>query len=658
MRASARRDHGLIKTDASPHCKLRSVNLRSVRWAKGFWSNRFRQCREVTLPHLWDLLNDRKQGHALANRHLAAGLKEGDFTGSPWQDGWIYKWIEAASSFYAATGDRRLDAQMDEVIEEIARAQPPDGYLALESSVRDEPRSYDTHHHALHVIGHLITAACIHHRVTGKQSLLNIARRAADHVWATFRECGPKLARLLFHPTIIMAGVELYRTTGVSRYLEMANHFIDSRGALPGGTDQAQDFLPLRREREVVGHMVLATHLYAGAADAYMETGDPSLLEALERLWQDLTEHKLYVNGGCCAYHRALSVCWPGDGGSPTSAYEVSGAAGPAYDLPNATAHNEACAQIGSVMWNWRMLAITGEARYADVIERTVYNSILSAIGLDGVSWFSTNPLRCHGEEHLLLSGDTPQRFAPEPERACCPSSVLHFIAEWHGYLYSISEEGLWLHHYGAGTLEETLANGMPVRVIQETRYPWEGEIELTLEMPAPADFTFRLRIPEWVEEAYLLLNDRPLDVAAVPGSYARIRRTWLPGDRLCLILPMEPCLIEAHPRVEQLRGQVAVMRGPILYCLESPDLTPGVRVSEVQIPADARWSARYRSDLLGGITTLESEAIRVPEGDWRGRLYRPLQRQSERVPIRLVPYYAWANRGVSEMTVWMPVQR
>ena len=361
---------------------------------------------------------------------------------------------------------------MDEAIDVIARAQQPDGYLATQTIVRGRPRYHDTHHHELHVIGHLITAACIHHRVTGKQSLLSVARKAANHVWATFRERRPELARFPFNPTIIMAGVELYRTTGEPHYLEMANHFIDGRGALPGGSDQTQDFVPLRRETEVVGHMVLATHLYAGAADAYMETGDPSLLEALERLWQDLTEHKLYVNGGCCASHLALSIRWPGDGGPPTSAHEVSGAAGPAYDLPNATAYNETCAQIGNVMWNWRMLAITGEARYADVIERTVYNSILSAIGLDGMSWFSTNPLRWHGKEHRLLSGDAPQRFPPGPAHACCPLSVLRFIAEWHGYLYSISDEGLWLHHYGAGTLEETLADGMPVRVIQETRYP------------------------------------------------------------------------------------------------------------------------------------------------------------------------------------------
>lgn len=656
MRSSDRRDHGIIKTDASPHCRLRSVDLRSVRWTKGFWSSRFHQCREVTLPHLWKLLSDPEQGHALTNLRIAAGLEEGEFAGTHWQDEWVYKWIEAAASVYAAAGDRELDARMDEVIEVIAQAQQPDGYLATQTIVRGWPRYRDIHHHELYVMGHLITAACIHHRVTGKESLLAVARKAADHVWATFRERGPELAHFPFNPTIMMAGVELYRTTGEERYLGMANLFIDGRGAVPGGTDQTQDFVPLRKETEVVGHMVLGTYLYAGAADAYMETGDRSLLEALERLWRDLAERKTYLNGGVCALHRALSMRWPGDGRWPASAHDVHEAAGPAYDLPNATAYNETCAQIGNVMWSWRMLAITGEARYADVMERCVYNSILSGIGLDGASWFYTNPLRWHGKEHLLLSQDAHQRFQPGRNHVCCPSNLLRFVTQWHGYQYSTADEELWLHHYGAGILDGTLSNGTQVRVIQETRYPWEGEVDLTVEMPAPADFALMLRIPEWVEEAHLLLNDRALDVAAAPGAYARIRRTWLPGDRVCLVLPMEPRLVEAHPRVEQLRGQVAVMRGPILYCLESPDLPEGVRVSEVRIPEDVRWSARYRADLLGGVTVLEGEAIRVREGDWGGRLYRPLQHRTERLHVRLIPYYAWANRGVSEMTVWMPL--
>ena len=303
------------------------------------------------------------------------------------------------------------------------------------------------------------------------------------------------------------------------------------------------------------------------------------------------------------------------------------------------------------------MLAITGEARYADVMEQSLYNSILSGIGLDGASWFYSNVLRWYGKKHLLLSNDAYERFQPGLRNICCPSNLLRTIAESHGYFYSISDEGLWVNHYGGNVFEGILADGTPVKVTQETDYPWDGEIHLNIEVHQPKEFSLMLRIPNWTEDAQVHVNGQSIDVEAQLSTYAPISRIWSAGDEVRLALPMTPRLMEAHPKVEHLRGQVAVMRGPIVYCLESVDLPEGVHASEIHIPSNIQWTVRHDSELLGGVTILEGEARRIPQGDWTGKLYRPRKHTSgERLNIRLIPYYAWANRGISEMTVWMPL--
>jgi len=654
---TSRRDFGIINTSASPYAHLRSVDLRAVRWTHGFWADRWRQCVEVTLPHHWRLLSDPQHGHALTNLRIAAGLEEGEFAGTHWQDEWVYKWLEAAAAIYGATGDEALNRQMDEVIAIIAQAQQPDGYLATQITGRGWKRFQDPHHHELFVMGHLITAACLHHRLTGKTNFLRLARRCADYLCGVFLEPPPELAHFPLNPSIIMALVELYRTTREHRYLDLARAFVDRRGTVPGGTDLNQDRVPLRRETEVVGHAVFFTYLYAGAADVCLETGDASLREALERLWRDLTTRKMYLTGGVCALHRGFSL----RDGQVWGADEVHEAAGPAYHLPNATAYNETCAQIGSVMWNWRMLALTGEARYADLMEQTLYNGVLSGIGLNGARWFYTNVLRWYGSEHQLLSNDARERFQPgePPERKhiCCPSNLLRTLAELHGYLYSVSPEGLWVHHYGGNVFDGTLLDGTPLRLRQETNYPWEGEVNFTIESAPEQAFALLLRIPSWAAGAQVAVNGQSVPIAVQPGTYVRLRRAWSAGDEIRLRLPLEPRLVEAHPKVEELRNQVAVMRGPLVYCLESVDLPEGVRVSEVRLPQSVKFTPRHEEGLLGGVTVLRGEAQRVPEGDWKGQLYRPLKpERSEPIRITLIPYYAWANRGLSQMTVWIPL--
>lgn len=645
---------GIIDTGHSPHCMLRSVPLGAVRWLPGFWGERFQQCREVTLPHLDRLMDDPEWGHALTNLRIAAGLEQGEFAGTHWQDEWVYKWIEAAAYIYEVTRDAAIDRRMDAVIAIIAGAQQPDGYLATQTIVRRWPRFQDIRHHELYVMGHLITAACIHHRATGKANFLDIARKVADYLFATFMPRDPALAHFDVNPSYIMACVELYRTVGDRRYLDLANVFIDMRGSQPGGTDHNQDRVPLREEEQVVGHMVMATYLYAGAADAYMETGDPTLLGALDRLWRDLTERKMYVQGGVCALHRGLSV--RGD--------VVIEAADVAYRLPSSTAYNETCAQIGAMMWNWRLLGITGRPVHADLMELYLHNSILSGMGLDGASWFYTNVLRWYGARHPLLRNDAHGRFQPgDPSigrrHVCCPSNLLRTIAGLHGYAYSVSDAGLWVTLYGANTFDGALPNGARVRLTQRTGYPWEGAVRITFDAVSGSRFTLHLRIPAWAEGATITVNGEAAAVPAAPGAYAILDRDWSVGDVVELNLPLRVRLLEGHPQIEEVRNQVTVMRGPVVYCLESPDLPAGAKVGEVVLPRDTVFTPRHESTLLGGVTVLDGDALLAKEGDWSGRLYRELPRdEPERSTITLIPYYAWSNRGESEMSVWLPLNR
>jgi hypothetical protein len=638
--------------------KLQSVDRRGVAWLDGFWGKRFSQLKEATLPHLYELMADPETGHALTNLRIAAGLEEGEFIGTHWQDEWVYKWVEAAVYVYEAERDPQLKRQMDEIIDIIGKAQQPDGYIATQITVRGWERFQQINHHELYVMGHLITAACSHHAVTGETSFLDIAIKTADYIYRTFHTRDPRLAHFCFNPSHIMGLIELYRITREDRYLELAGIFIDNRGSERGGSDVNQDRVPLREETQVVGHSVLSTYLYSGAADAYMETGDRSLLDALECLWLDLTGKRMYVNGGIAALHRGLSMRRHHQ--DPEERYVgrdiVHEAAGDEYELPNGTAYNETCAQIGNFMWNWRMLCINAEARHAEVMEHSLYNSIISGVGLEGKSWFYTNVLRWYGSEHRLLTQDAYQRFNPGQKHICCPSNLTRTIAGLHGYLYSASDDGFWVHMYGANAFSGKLPDGSSVEWIQETGYPWDETVKITLKRAPGASFAIRMRIPSWADGASVSINGNPFGERPVPGTYLELNRAWKEGDVVELVLPMRVRLVEGHPRVETTRNHLAVFRGPILYCLESPDLPEAFKVPEIYLPREVKLAPRHDRDLLGGVTILEGEAVARRQGDWSGSLYREVRPETPvNVPLRLIPYFAWCNRGVSEMTVWIP---
>ena len=649
---------GIINNSTSPHSKLQSIDLDQVRWTAGFWKQKFDLVKDVTIPEMWKYFNGGGNSH-WTNFRLAAGLAEGQWSGTSWHDGDFYKWLEAVAHVYIVTRDPALERRMDEVIAAIGKAQRPDGYLSTRIILEKHKRFENIHHHELYNMGHLMTAACIHYRATGKTNFLDIARKTGDYLYETFKDRKPQLANFGFNPSNIMGAVELFRTTGDRKYLDLANVFIDMRGSRPagsrryglGGTDQTQDRVPLHKETEAVGHAVTATYLYCGAADAYMETGDRTLLEALHRIWSDVVRRKLYIHGGVGPLTHGLSI----------RRDDVHEAFADPYFLPSRKCYCETCSNIGNAMWNWRMLNITAEARYADIMERVFYNSGISGLAQDGDHFFYSNVLRRLGAKVPLLRSDTPERWKHR-RGYCCPPQLARTIAKMHGFAYSTSEEGLWVHLYGSNELETELSDGTALKLIQETDYPWDGNVKITLELAKRAAFVLRLRIPAWATGASVKINGSPADDIKA-GTYAALKRTWKTGDTVILTLPMHVRLIQANPMVEELRGQVAIMRGPLVYCLESADLPDNVTVMDVRLPRKIDLQPRFDRQLLGGLVVLEGQAVAGMDPDWSAEpydspvLYKDYVSTEDRlVWLRLVPYYAWANRGAGQMTVWMPI--
>jgi len=630
----------------SPYLKLKSVDVGSVRWTDGFWAERFELCHRTILPSMRRALEDPSNTAILKNFSVAAGLAKGEHRGTNWSDGDCCKWLEALAHVYGVTVDAELDRQLDAWIDIIEKAQEDDGYISTQIQLSDKKRWEKIAHHELYNMGHLMTAACVHGRATGKGRFLKIAARLADYLYGVFQPRPPELAHFGFNPSQIMGLVDLYRATGNPKYLELAGIFVDMRGSQPGGGDQNQDHAPLREETEAVGHAVTATYLYCGAADVYSETGEGALLDALQRLWTDVTARKMYVTGAIGTLHQGVSL----------RRDPVHESFAMAYKLPSSTAYTETCANIGNAMWNWRMLNISGNAKYADVMEQVIYNSGLSGMSVDGTHFCYTNPLRWYGKDHRLLSHDTPSRWFIHT-CYCCPPQVARTIARMHEWVYGLSEAGVWVHLYGGSRLETEWPGGVPLKLVQETDYPWDGRMEITVEAAPEAEFALMLRIPGWSRGAELRVNGEETGEKPASGTYVAVKRKWSVGDTVVLDLPMPVRLIKAHPRAEEIRNQVAVMRGPVVYCLESADLPEGVRVADIHIQRNIVLRPRHHADLLGGVTALEGEACRLPEGNWTETLYQPAEiAKFERVPITLIPYYAWKNRGVTEMTVWMPV--
>jgi len=660
---------GLVNTTLSPYVRLRSVDLSDVQWTHGFWGNKFDQCARVMVPNMWQLMSSTEISFAYQNFLIATGRAEGRHRGPKWNDGDFYKWLEAAAYIYSMTKDETLNRLMDEIVEVIGEAQREDGYLHTPVIIEQrhgmekareftERMDFETYN-----LGHLMTTACVHFRATGKTNLLDVARKAADYLYDYYETATAELARNAICPSHYMGVVEMYRTTGDARYLDLAKNLIEIRDLLKEGGDDNQDRIPLREQSEAVGHAVRANYLYAGVADVVAETGDESLLKTLLSLWDSVTGQKMYVTGACGARFDSASPYGSKDQKAITRTHQAYGYS---YELPNVTSHSETCANIGNGLWNWRMLQLTGEGRFADVLERVLYNSLLCGISLDGKRFFYTNPMRVLRDQEQLYQLRWSRTRQPYIDCFCCPPNVVRTIAEVNSYAYSVSNgenasDGVvWVNLYGASVLNTRLSNGAKIVLEQETDYPWDGHVRIDIRATEAPKFALMLRIPGWANSAAVMVNGETAGVEARPGEYCEIRRAWSAGDTVEIEIPMVSRLLEANPFVEETLNQVAVQRGPVVYCLESADLPDGVGVLDIRIPADIELQPRIDAQLLGEcVAVLEGRAERIPQGEWSERLYRDLQNpEPEQIDIRLVPYYAWGNRTEGEMTVWMPLSR
>jgi DUF1680 family protein len=652
----------LVNTSASTHAKLSSVDMGSVTWTNGFWAERFDVCQKSMIPTMWALYHS-DRNHAYKNFEIAAGQAQGEHKGPPFHDGDFFKLVEALSASYAVTHDPKLDRQLDEAIALIVKVQRPDGYLSTQSTIaeRNNPGQKAAFKNRLNFetynLGHLMTAGCVHYRATGKTTLLDAAKKATDYLYNFYKTASPELARNAICPSHYMGVVEMYRTTRDPHYLELAKSLIDIRG-LAGeiGTDDNQDRIPFRQMQKAGGHAVRANYLFAGAADVYAETGDKTLLTTLDRMWDDVTQHKMYVTGACGALYDGVSP--DGTAYKPDTVQKIHQAYGRDYQLPNHTAHGETCANIGNVLWNWRMLQITGDAKYADVLETSLYNSVLSGISLDGQRFLYTNPL-AYSTELPFAQRWSKERVDYISLSNCCPPNVVRTIAEVNNYMYNTSDKGLWLNLYGGNNLSTKLKDGSPLKLTQQTNYPWDGSVKVTLQTAPKKPFSMFFRVPGWSEGATLLVNGQPVAATLTSGHYAEINRRWKAGDEVELQLPMPAQLLEANALIEETRNQVAVRRGPVVYCLEASDLPAGKPLSGLIVNANTVFTPRHTTIAGSDVVWLEGQTNFADNSAWKGQLYHPISKSiPATVPFKLIPYYAWGNRGLHDMEVWLPVSR
>ena len=630
---------------------FQAIPLKAVRIDDRFWKPRIERNRQISLPYQYQQL---KESGVLDNFLRVAGKTGGNYAGPCWMDSDAYKWLEAVCYSLSTHPDPELEAKVDEVIAVISEAQDENGYLNTYFQWVEPGRKWTNlgMGHELYCAGHLIQAALAHVNGTGKRSLLEIACRLADHIDSVF---GPgKRSGLPGHEEIEMALVDLYRFTNEPRYLSLAKYFIDQRGNPDHrfrwelehldeigygslnlnqqfyGTSEnyngaySQDHLPVREQSEVVGHAVRAMYLYCGMTDLAVETGEYALIQALERLWENVTYRRMYITGGIGAAHHNEGFTHD-------------------YDLPNDTAYAETCAAVGMIMWNHRLLQLKGESRYGDLMERVLYNGFLAGVSLDGQKFFYVNPLLSIGKHHR-------QGWF---ECACCPPNVARLLASLGNYIYSQNRRGLAVHLYIQGSVQFYLTNGIPVTLIQETNYPWEGKIRFTVELAEPNEFALLLRIPDWRRKYRLTVNGRQLSASVING-YACLKRNWNPGDWVELELEMPVEIIKAHPLVWQNQGKVALQRGPLVYCLEETDHSSPV--TQIMLSKEMEFRSEYHPELLGGVTMIEGEGFINELKEWANVLYRPIESRGplKKVPLKFIPYFAWDNRDAGSMAVWI----
>jgi DUF1680 family protein len=627
--------------------QLTPVRFTEVHFDDHFWAPRIETNRAITIPHIHQMLVD-------SGRIAAFDLNFAREVPSPvvliFGDSDPGKWIEAASHALATRPDPTLARTVDLVADRIISAQQPDGYLNTHfTAIQPDMKWRNLRDwHEMYCAGHLMEGAVAHFQATGDRKLLDALARYADHIDATFGRAPGKKRGYDGHPEVELALVKLAHATGERRYLDLAKYMVDERGQQPHyydiearerGDDPAkfwaktyeycQAHRPIREQEQAVGHAVRAMYLFSGVADLAHEYDDPSLLAACERIWDAMVSRRMYLTGGIGPSHSNEGFTRD-------------------YDLPDESAYAETCAAIGLVFWGHRMLQFTGDGKYADVIERALYNGALSGVSLEGTHFFYENPLASIGHHHRV-----PWFWCP-----CCPPNVARLIASVGDYFYSTGPADAWVHLYGQTRVALGIG-GSKVEIAQRTGYPWNGDIQLELDLAAPKTFALHLRIPGWCDTWRVRVNGEDIvatrDRASLHQGYLAITREWKAGDRVQLSLDMPLTTVWAHPAVRQMAGRFALQRGPLVYCLEGLDHN-GVGLERVSLDAGQApgFGIEHHPELLGGVTVLRGRGSLVDDAGWDGQLYRrnapPVTRP---IDILAVPYYAWDNRSPGEMRVW-----
>jgi uncharacterized protein len=624
----------LIELSASPNAKLRPVPVRAVKLTGGFWKARQDVTIRTSIPTLLPLLEE----HGVVDnfRRISDPSNYTARHGWLFTDSDLYKWVEAAAWSLQDRPDPALEAIIDSYVDEILAVQEPSGYLNtyFQDDRRKDRFQKMPSGHELYCLGHMLQAGIAYYRATGKSKLMNGGMKFADYLATDFGPA-PKPPILTGHPELELALVELYRTTGKKSYLELAGYLLSGveRDRLKLTDSQVAYMfsgVPFTSRTKYEGHAVRAMYASTGASDYWLETGDPKYLETLNRLWADLTTSKMFITGGV---------------GSRSSGE----AFGEPYELPNREAYTESCAAIGNLIFNQRLLAGSGDAKYADVMERALYNGINSGMSVSGTLYCYRNPLATDGEQIRNEWYDV----------TCCPPNIQRTLAALTGYFYSTSRDGLWVHFYDGNNLDWHLESGMPLKVSMRSGMPWQGDAELLLDPAHAAEFTLHLRIPSWSTETKVLVNGQPAGVTAQPNTYLALTRTWKPGDRVSLQFDMRPKLVRANERISENHGKAAVQRGPLVYCLEQVDLE-GASVYDVSLMAAQKFEAEWRPDLMGGVTVLKHKGAAAQKPSAFEELYSFVEQGSNRpvkpVDLTLVPYYTFHNRGAAPMTVWIPL--
>lgn len=622
--------------------KITGVPFNEVKISDQFWLPKIETNRTVTIPASFAKCEETGR---VANFEKAA-KKEGQFgTEFPFDDTDIYKIVEGAAYSMSVHPDPKLDRYVDSLIAIVGKAQEPDGYLYTARTIDPQhPHKWSGNErwvqesvlsHELYNSGHLFEAAAAHFQATGKRNFLDIALKNADLLDQVF---GPgKRNDAPGHEIVEMGLVKLYRITKDEKYLKLAKFFIDCRGKENDPKKiYSQDHKPLIQQDEAVGHAVRAGYLYSGVADVAALTGNTEYLSAIDKIWENMVSKKLYITGGIGARHQGEAF-------------------GDNYELPNLTSYNETCAAIANVYWNYRMFLLHGDSKYIDVLERSLYNGVISGIGLDGKTFFYPNPLEC--DLHFKFNrGETLDR-QPWFDCSCCPTNICRFLPSVPGYIYAQGNNSLYVNLFAQSSSTVQLNKKLPVTISQETQYPWDGQVKISVSPEKASRFALCLRIPGWAQNrpvpgdlySYLspekdsvsiTVNGEPVQYKTEKG-YAVIDREWKQGDVVNYTLPMNIHRVEANRKVVDDAGKVAIERGPIVYCLEGVDNGP--QLMKLSLPDSSKLTETFNSGELSGIVTISGEAM--VDGDKKAQTQK----------FTAIPYFVWDNRGINEMKVWIP---